>query len=191
MQGPFQSANQKLLSDNGSAPNPSCPLGGAGLGPHSGLATASPDTPPRLVGESPFLDTPAWQSSPRSGGACARHRTRGPGSTLSRLWPPPGGFPRGRRAGRAGPTGVEPASISGGARLCGDRLGPDTVSDLRSRCVRCFRLQTLHAAAHPPRRDPPLRPDPGRERLARWRVPRAENPRSSAVPLLGKLKPYG
>ena len=164
MQGPFQSANQKLLSDNGSAPNPSCPLGGAGLGPHSGLATASPDTPPRLVGESePFPDTPAWQSSPRSGGARARHRTRGPGQpavTLSRLWPPPGGFPRGRRAGPAGPTGVEPASISGGARLYGDRLGPDTVSDLRLRCVPCFRPQTLRAAAHPPRRDPPLRPIP-------------------------------
>lgn len=136
--------------------------------------------------------TPQLGSLRLDQGVRARGTGRGdPGSTLSRLWPPPGGFPRGRRAGRAGPTGVEPASISGGARLCGDRLGLDTVSDLRSRCVRCFRLQTLHAAAHPPRRDPPLRPDPGRERLARWRVPRAENPRSSAVPLLGKLKPYG
>ncbi|XP_024837749.1 tumor necrosis factor alpha-induced protein 2 isoform X1 [Bos taurus] len=71
--------------------------------------------------------TPQLGSLRLDQGVRARGTGRGdPGSTLSRLWPPPGGFPRGRRAGRAGPTGVEPASISGGARLCGDRLGPDT-----------------------------------------------------------------
>lgn len=194
MHGPFQSANQKLSSDNGSAPNPSCPLGGAGLEPHSGLATACPDTPPRLVGgREPFPDPPAWQASPRSGGARARHRTRGPGQpptpvTLPRLWPQPAGFPRGR-GGAGRPEGGGACVYFRRRPALRRQLGPDTVSDLRSRCVRCVRPQTLRAAAHPPRRDPSLRPDPARERLARWREPRAENPRSSAAPLLGKLKP--
>lgn len=80
--------------------------------------SASRATQPGPVARS---DTPAplggARATPGSGTQAA------PGRTLP--WPPPAGFPRLPRAGRAGGrAGAESATISGGARLCWDRGGP-------------------------------------------------------------------
>lgn len=189
--GPSQPANRKPSSDNGSAPDPLRPPWVPVPRPtQSGDAWPAQSSRPgwwEVVTPSPA----PLLSRPRTAWGGARHRTRG------HRQPPPRcalAFARGFSAEAAGG-----ASGPSGGGVCvyfrrrpaqprQRRPGPDTVSDLRPRCVR---PQLLRAAARPPRprvSGPIPRGSGRRDGGDQWG--RTE-PRSLAAPLLGKLRPPG
>lgn len=138
----FQPTNQKPPSDNGSASrvNPER----VQLQTHPGAGGRRSPSP----ATSPFPPLPC-QAGPAPPAGGARPRAQGHGPPLhSCLGLRPRVFRGG--GGGAGRAGAESASISGSAGLCRGhrRLGLDTVSDLRPRCVS---PQALRAAARPPR----------------------------------------